>query len=1102
MKVFSTLTLLGLLLVSLTASAEKPEGEGKGQGFAKTAADNEYQVDYISINNCLMWIATNGMTAHNPTTDGSGFEWPKASARYAVFTDGIIWGGTIEGETRVGGATYRYGLQAGKILPDGSAADPTDPRYHIYKIRKINQDDFTTLLTGDQQERLRNDFMGWPVDDGAPWIDKNNNGKYEPNFDDFLANGDSTLSDTPYMLGDEILWFVSNDLDSRKTNFLYGTNPVGLELHTLVWAYNQTGPLANIVFTKYTVINKSRNVFKDAYFSKWSDPDLGDAFDDFVGIDTTLSLGYVYNGIAKDEIYKVPPAAGYDFFQGPIVKAQTTDTVAIFNFGKREGYKNLPVSTFAFYINSDGTYIDPSLGSAFGATMMYRYQQGLLWNGRNYIDPTTGLISSICLAGDPVTRQGWIDGIISPPGDRRFLMTAGPFDLAPNDTQEVVVATIVGLGADRLSSFNVVKFFDRYAQLAFDNNFSLPQAPPSPTVNVSLQDKEIVLYWGDPQQIKTIETFIDRGYKFQGYNVYQFPTGSSTLDQGKRIATYDLDDGKGTIFDVKIDPNSGLPVSLPVQFGTDSGLEHMITITSDALTDRPLINNQPYYFAITSYSWNSNEEAFPTQLESTPRIIEVRPQLPDPGVRFGEPYLTNIPVRHTQGVSTGIVDVIAIDPLRLTGDTYEISFKSLGQVQSGYNADFSDEGEGEMDSLIYEEMLTLDNAGAWTLTNLTKNKVVISESRNLSGLEKDYFVVDGFQIGVKGSGYYKQYADTTHKEGEYYHSNEVLRREWYGGPEVYQPTSGDKAVKFEWLPGYWSSILGGTEGIYGSAIKGYQTLKKVDIRLDRTAPSKGYLYLRQGVPPNYRYKFIGYFPTPMKVWDVTDSLNPQQLSFAWIEDQGRSATRDSVWAPSTSALDRDILFILDKPYSETPDPALTAADFDFGKEARNLPILYFGAYTLISNRLNQRFPWSNESGWKITPNVAFTPQDRYQFTTTASSWTKEVAQKDIESINVFPNPYLGANDQERNKYQRFVTFNHLPSTGRVQFRIYTLSGTLVRSFNKPDNGLQYAEWDLQNENGLPVGSGMYIIHIDMPDLGVEKILKLGVVNETQYLDRI
>jgi hypothetical protein len=52
-------------------------------------------------------------------------------------------------------------------------------------------------------------------------------------------------------------------------------------------------------------------------------------------------------------------------------------------------------------------------------------------------------------------------------------MTAGPFTLAVGDTQEVVVSTIVAQGSDRLSSIKVLKFYDKFAQLAFDNNFSI-----------------------------------------------------------------------------------------------------------------------------------------------------------------------------------------------------------------------------------------------------------------------------------------------------------------------------------------------------------------------------------------------------------------------------------------------------------------------------------------------------------------------------------------------------------------------------------------------------------------------------------------------------
>jgi hypothetical protein len=42
-------------------------------------------------------------------------------------------------------------------------------------------------------------------------------------------------------------------------------------------------------------------------------------------------------------------------------------------------------------------------------------------------------------------------------------------------------------------------------------------------------------------------------------------------------------------------------------------------------------------------------------------------------------------------------------------------------------------------------------------------------------------------------------------------------------------------------------------------------------------------------------------------------------------------------------------------------------------------------------------------------------------------------------------------------------------------------------------------WDLQNESGLPVASGMYIAYIDMPDQGKQKVLKLMVIQSQQQL---
>jgi hypothetical protein len=97
---------------------------------------------------------------------------------------------------------------------------------------------------------------------------------------------------------------------------------------------------------------------------------------------------------------------------------------------------------------------------------------------------------------------------------------------------------------------------------------------------------------------------------------------------------------------------------------------------------------------------------------------------------------------------------------------------------------------------------------------------------------------------------------------------------------------------------------------------------------------------------------------------------------------------------------------------------------------------------------------------------------------------------------VFPNPYYAYNPQEPDRFTRFVTFNHLPVKATI--RIFNLAGVQVRKLDKNASG-QFMRWDLQNESGLPVASGMYIAYIDMPDQGKQKILKLMIIQSQQQL---
>jgi len=150
-------------------------------------------------------------------------------------------------------------------------------------------------------------------------------------------------------------------------------------------------------------------------------------------------------------------------------------------------------------------------------------------------------------------------------------------------------------------------------------------------------------------------------------------------------------------------------------------------------------------------------------------------------------------------------------------------------------------------------------------------------------------------------------------------------------------------------------------------------------------------------------------------------------------------------------------------------------------------------------RTGHTFTPANGQVFTIIPNYVNTSLDQFTFTTKGlkSDTSKTRAQSDIAQINVFPNPYYGVNPQELDKYSRWVTFTHLPTKATI--RIYNLAGQLVSTIQKNSTD-QNQRWDLLTDNSFPVASGLYIVYVDMPDLGKSKILKVAVIQEQQILD--
>ncbi|NCD41170.1 MAG: hypothetical protein EOL88_03670 [Bacteroidia bacterium] len=115
----------------------------------------------------------------------------------------------------------------------------------------------------------------------------------------------------------------------------------------------------------------------------------------------------------------------------------------------------------------------------------------------------------------------------------------------------------------------------------------------------------------------------------------------------------------------------------------------------------------------------------------------------------------------------------------------------------------------------------------------------------------------------------------------------------------------------------------------------------------------------------------------------------------------------------------------------------------------------------------------------------------YSFSTEALATQKgviEIAQTELELINVVPNPYYAYSTYEVNQLDNRIKIVNLPRKCTVS--IYNVSGTLVRQFTK-DEDITSIDWDLKNSAGIPIAGGIYLIHVDAPGIGERTIKWFG-----------
>lgn len=92
----------------------------------------------------------------------------------------------------------------------------------------------------------------------------------------------------------------------------------------------------------------------------------------------------------------------------------------------------------------------------------------------------------------------------------------------------------------------------------------------------------------------------------------------------------------------------------------------------------------------------------------------------------------------------------------------------------------------------------------------------------------------------------------------------------------------------------------------------------------------------------------------------------------------------------------------------------------------------------------------------------------------------------FKRIHVVPNPYYAYSQYEATRVENKVKIINLPEKATI--KIYTLDGALVKTINKNDTKTNFVDWDIKNDKGIPVASGMYLVHVNLPGIG-ETVLK-------------